>query len=91
MFRSRTPPEAVKLIEKLLKYEPELRMTPIEAMLHPFFDELRSEATRLPNGDPLPDLFQFTREELSTADEAQQERLTPDWYRARRRAEAEAQ
>lgn len=66
-------------------------MTPIEAMLHPFFDELRREDTRLPNGDPLPELFEFTREELMQADEAQQERLTPDWYRAKKRAEAEAQ
>lgn len=29
-------------------------------MIHPFFDELRSPETRLPNGKELPPLFNFT-------------------------------
>ena len=31
----------------------------------PFFDELREEDVILSNGRPMPDLFNFTREELS--------------------------
>lgn len=34
--------------------------------MHQFFDELRVEGTRLPNGKDMPPLFNFTREELST-------------------------
>lgn len=36
----------------------------MEACAHPFFDELRDPATCLPNGDPLPTLFDFTPHEL---------------------------
>lgn len=31
----------------------------MEACMHPFFDELRDPNTRLPNGRPLPPLFNF--------------------------------
>jgi hypothetical protein len=31
----------------------------LEACMHPFFDELRDPNTRLPNGRPLPPLFNF--------------------------------
>ena len=31
----------------------------LEACVHPFFDELRDPTTRLPNGRPLPPLFNF--------------------------------
>lgn len=31
-------------------------------MVHPFFDELRTEGTRMPNGREFPRLFNFTRE-----------------------------
>lgn len=31
----------------------------LEACVHPFFDELRDPSTRLPNGRPLPPLFNF--------------------------------
>lgn len=38
-------------------------MTAIEAMQHPFFDELREKETSLPNGRPLPPLFNWQPEE----------------------------
>jgi kinase len=31
----------------------------LEALIHPFFDELRDPNTRLPNGRFLPPLFNF--------------------------------
>lgn len=33
-----------------------------EALVHDFFDELRVEGARLPNGKEMPALFDFTRE-----------------------------
>ena len=60
MFRSKTPQEAIDLISKILTYSPQERLKPMEILLHPFFDELREENCMLPNGNPLPDLFDFT-------------------------------
>ena len=58
---------AIDLISKLLEYTPTQRLSAIEAMVHPFFDELRDPSTRLPdsrhtNGGPrdLPALFDFS-------------------------------
>ncbi|OZJ02757.1 hypothetical protein BZG36_03345 [Bifiguratus adelaidae] len=65
VFRSRTPPEAIDLITKLLDYTPSKRLTSSDAMVHPFFDELRKPETRLPNGRELPALFDFSAHELS--------------------------
>ena len=50
-------------VSKLLQYSPVDRMTAIEAMQHPFFDELREKETCLPNGRPLPPLFNWQPEE----------------------------
>ena len=62
VFRPRTAPEAIDLVSKLLEYTPGARLSAIEAMIHPFFDELRVEGTRMPNGKEFPLLFDFTRE-----------------------------
>ena len=39
-----------------------MRFGAIEAMVHNFFDELRQEGVRMPNGREFPRLFDFTRE-----------------------------
>lgn len=65
VFRPRTPNDAIDLISHLLEYTPSARLTAIEAMTHPFFDELRTGDRKMPNGRDMPELFNFTREELS--------------------------
>lgn len=59
---------AIDLISCLLEYTPTERLSAIDAMVHPFFDELRDPATKFPDsrhpGAPvkdLPVLFDFTR------------------------------
>lgn len=64
VFRARTPTEAMELVARLLEYTPSFRMTPLQACAHSFFDELREQGTRLPNGRELPPLFNFTEHEL---------------------------
>jgi len=64
VFRSKAPPTAVDLVAKFLKYKPQDRLEPFEALAHPFFDELRDPNARLPNGKPLPPVFNFTDDEL---------------------------
>ncbi|KIJ29892.1 hypothetical protein M422DRAFT_76738 [Sphaerobolus stellatus SS14] len=77
VFRPRTPPEAVDLVSKLLEYTPEARLSAIEAMCHPFFDELRVEGQRMPNGKEFPPLFNFTREELSIRPDLMRQLVPP--------------
>jgi serine/threonine protein kinase len=60
VFRHRTPKEAIDFVSTLLVYDPLSRPTPLGALLDPFFDELRDQNTVLPNGQPLPPLFNFT-------------------------------
>ena len=59
---------AIELISCLLEYTPTERLSAIDAMVHPFFDELRDPGTRFPDsrhpGGPvkdLPTLFDFSR------------------------------
>lgn len=61
VFRSKTPKEAIAFVSKLLVYDPAQRPRPLQALADPYFDELRDPNTRLPNGMPLPDLFNFTQ------------------------------
>ncbi|PIN04167.1 Glycogen synthase kinase-3 [Handroanthus impetiginosus] len=77
VFHKRMPPEAIDLASRLLQYSPNLRCTALEACAHPFFDELREPNTRLPNGRPLPPLFNF-KQELSGASPDLINKLIPD-------------
>ena len=58
---------AIDLISDLLEYTPTQRLSAIDAMVHPFFDELRDPSTRLPDSrhpanpvKELPTLFDFS-------------------------------
>jgi glycogen synthase kinase 3 beta len=71
VFR-KADPNAIDLISKLLEYTPTQRLSAIDAMVHPFFDELRDPSTRLPdsrhpNGATrdLPELYNFTHHGMS--------------------------
>lgn len=67
---------AIDLIGKLLKYKPNERLTPMKALRHQFFDDLRNGSNDpLPNGNELPKhLFQFSEEEINS--------ITPDLLKA---------
>ncbi|KAF5099966.1 hypothetical protein D0Z00_001446 [Geotrichum galactomycetum] len=86
VFR-KAPAEAIDLISVLLEYSPGSRLSAIEAMTHPFFDELRDPATVLPDmltgGPPrqLPPLFNFSALELSIAPNLNH-KLVPNHARA---------
>ncbi|KAL9127740.1 MAG: hypothetical protein Q9217_003449 [Psora testacea] len=68
--------DAIDLISLLLEYTPTQRLSAIDAMIHPFFDELREPGCRFPDSrhpgganKELPRLFDFSRHELSIAPE----------------------
>eukprot|EP00243_Klebsormidium_subtile_P000341 TRINITY_DN1057_c0_g2_i1.p1 TRINITY_DN1057_c0_g2~~TRINITY_DN1057_c0_g2_i1.p1 ORF type:complete len:426 (-),score=160.29 TRINITY_DN1057_c0_g2_i1:39-1316(-) len=77
VFHKQMHPDAVDLVSRLLQYSPVLRCRALEACVHPFFDELRNPNTRLPNGRPLPPLFNFKPQELKGATPDILQRLIP--------------
>jgi len=86
VFRKASP-DAIDLIAALLEYTPTQRLSAIEAMCQPFFDELRDPNCRFPdsrhpNGvsKELPELFNFSKHELSIAPELNN-RLVPSQAR----------
>ncbi|KAL6007028.1 Shaggy-related protein kinase epsilon [Asimina triloba] len=90
IFHKHMPPEAVDLVSRLLQYSPNLRCTAVgldslfvllEALVHPFFDELRDPNTCLPNGRPLPPLFNFKTQELKGASPELLAKLIPEHAR----------
>jgi len=69
IFRTKATPDCIELIDQLLQYIPEMRISPIHACAHPYFDELRDPAATLPDGRPLPTtlLFDWSPDELRAA------------------------
>ncbi|KAJ3026593.1 UNVERIFIED_CONTAM: regulator of ime2 [Siphonaria sp. JEL0065] len=66
VFRNRQlTPEYGALLSRLFEYIPSSRITAMDALSAPFFDELRNRETRLPDGSELPPLFDFSPLELS--------------------------
>jgi serine/threonine protein kinase len=63
-----------------MKYNPNERYTPYEALSHPYFDDLRDQKKyeELKRQIDMPQLFDFTEEEC-TYDEYQS--LMPSWYK----------
>lgn len=59
-------------------YSPKERLTPLEALLHPFFNDLRVENFSIPNVKVV-DFFDFTKEELSIQPEIAH-KLVPSWF-----------
>lgn len=80
VFRSRTSPEAVDYISKLLVYDPKIRPSGLQCCTHPLFDELRDQTSRISSSKPLPDcLFYFSKEELALMDGELRAKLIPEW------------
>lgn len=81
IFRKRTTPDAINLISQMLVYNPKARITAVDALAHPYFDELRDPYACLPNGDPFPMLFDFSEYELRNASPAIRETIVPPFVR----------
>ncbi|XP_022867702.1 shaggy-related protein kinase gamma-like, partial [Olea europaea var. sylvestris] len=84
IFHKYMPPEAVDLVSRLLQYSPNLRCSALDALIHPFFDELRDPNTRLPNGRFLPPLFNFKPHELKGVPAETLVKLIPEHARKQR-------
>ena len=51
-------------VGKFLVYKPGERITPFDALAHPFFDDLRKEGAVLPDGKRPAHIFDWTEQEL---------------------------
>ena len=95
-FRTNIDPLVLDLLEKIFVYNPKKRIKPLEALLHPYFDELRNQRLTV-NGKEMIELFDFSEEELQFYEaeaEAEAEdvrrrkirkvrcKLMPFWFRA---------
>ena len=50
VFKNKTNDELfIDLVSKLLVYEPSKRLSPYEALLHPYFDDLKNKDAKIPN------------------------------------------
>ena len=86
VFRPRTPENAVTLVAKILMYEPKHRVSPMEALCSPFFDELRDSKfqLKLENGIVInnpPPLFNFKGPEMRFVTAEMAEKLIPEHHR----------
>ena len=66
VFKGKTDDELyIDLVSKLLVYEPAKRLKPYEALLQPYFDELKQKVVKLPENKSLPKhLFEFKQCEI---------------------------
>jgi len=71
----------IDLISKILIYNPKERVKPAEALGHPYFDDLRLQSFQ--NQEcKIPDLFNFTTDELKGIKPQIAEGLVPAWKKA---------
>ncbi|OII72749.1 protein kinase domain-containing protein [Cryptosporidium andersoni] len=80
-----TPSLAIDLLQRILRYEPNIRIKPYEAMAHPFFDHLRESYSQNPIivqgiGDATPELFNFSKYELSIIPDYLIKKILPNNY-----------
>lgn len=69
------------LLSRVLRYDPAARIRPLEALAHPYFNDLRSQKLTI-NGRVIIDLFDFSAVEVAGQEELAA-RLVPQWYKTK--------
>jgi glycogen synthase kinase 3 beta len=88
VFRSRSVPQnAIDFVAYLLQYDPKLRPSGLQSCAHSFFDEIRNPNFSISYDKPLPDCFNFSREELSVMESSLRKKLIPEWIQFGRKPE----
>ncbi len=77
IFNEDTDIDVLDLLSKMLVYEPDKRISAIDSLTHPYFDELRDEGMVFPHGNLMPDLFNFSDFEIKGAPPENLELLIP--------------
>ncbi|OMJ74655.1 hypothetical protein SteCoe_26366 [Stentor coeruleus] len=69
----------ISFLKRLVCYSPQSRPSALEALLDPFFDEIKVQGAVLPDGNNLPPLFNWTKEELQNRELI--EKIEPRWHK----------
>lgn len=81
-FPAGTYQVTLDFLEHLLVYDPNERPSAIEALAHPFFNDLRTNRLDVPGGQGLMpmEMFNFTQEEYNdSAQVIEETTLIPEW------------
>jgi len=63
----------------MIKYNPTERIITLDALCHPFFNELKEANTKLPDGKEIDSkIFQFSNEELG--EQKYRQKIVPEWF-----------
>jgi glycogen synthase kinase 3 beta len=60
------PKEIINLLQKIFVYEPNKRLTALEIMAHPFFDELKTSDLGQNSKFIIPNIFDFNESEINS-------------------------
>ncbi len=71
----------IDLLDKMLKYSPKDRISPFEALAHPYFNDLRAQKLTI-NGRKFTDIFNFNKTEIGK-NKKLLKKLIPSWYKKR--------
>ena len=77
--------EFINLIKKILVYNPRKRLKPIEALIDPFFDDIREKGVL--ENDLENIIFYFTNEEKKYMGNDIYQKLIPKWYKIKLNSE----
>lgn len=77
VLRNWPPREASDLISRLVTYNPAVRLAPLCALRHHYFDKLRAQEKEEHRA-----LFTFMEDELLWCTEKERDKLTPPWCRS---------
>ncbi len=80
MIFSGKPGNLVDLLENIFVYEPNKRLSALEIMAHPFFDELRTMDNSQNGKYIVPQLYDFTDNEINLCTNKKQlKKIIPNW------------
>merc|ERR1712172_35225 len=80
VLKNKAKEDGCDLVDQLVRYDPSMRMSPAQCMLHRFFDSLRAKE------DPsikVP-LFDLMEDEIWFCTAPEREKLVPKWYSDKR-------
>ena len=78
---TKCPKDLIDLLNNMFLYNPQKRLTAMEIMAHPFFDDLRNKELCTNNGKfMVPNIFNFTEKEIRESPKRKLwAKIIPDW------------
>ena len=82
------PKDLINLLNKIFIYNPKKRISALEIMAHPFFNDLRNEEVYQNGKYIIPNLFDFNKKEIMLSKSKETfKRIIPEWSEYRKNIE----